>query len=55
MSAHSVSDPGPIENGFQNRFGFEDFARNFSSDARVFSIIGIDSFHGVRDFVHGPK
>src|SRR5262245_6172427 len=48
-------DSGPVENGFQNLFGFEDFTRNVPSCARMFRVVGIDSLHGVGDFVHGSK
>src|ERR1041385_7939972 len=49
------SDPSPIENGFQNGFGFEHFARNFSSGAGMFPVVGIDSFYRICDFVDGSE
>jgi len=49
------SDPGPIEDRFQHTFSFEDFVRDIASGARVFRVVGIDSFHGIGDFVHRSK
>ena len=58
MSVVSVGDsldPGPVEKRFEHVFSFEDFARNIESGARVFRVVGIDSFHGICDFVHCSK
>src|SRR4030095_9412914 len=54
-SCGGSSNSSPIENRFQDHFGFEDFARNIASGPRVFCVVSIDSFHGIGDFVHRSK
>src|SRR4029453_11075552 len=52
VSLDDSLDPGAIEHGFEHAFSFEDFARNLACGARVFRVVGIDSFYSICDFVH---
>ena len=51
----SVQIPARSRTDSSTRFGFEDFAGNIASGAGMFRVVGIDSFHGIGDFVHRSK